>query len=488
MININSILKDQEPKLVFQFFEELSGIPRCSGDEKAVSDYLVNFAKVRNLEVIQDKALNVIIKKPGTPGYENAPAVILQGHMDMVCEKNKGTVHDFGKDPIKLRVKDDMLYATETTLGADNGIAIAFALAILASYDIPHPPLEVLITTEEEAGMGGAVALDFANLKGRLLINMDSEEEGQLLVSCAGGIRTRQILPITWEDADKKGVAYAIQIRGLKGGHSGMEINKGRGNSNKILGRILNDLDSAFDFDILEISGGSKMNAIPREADVVILIDPRYNAQLENKINEWNSILNNEFRASDPEIQVQLEKYEEPITRVFTEETKKKAIASLALIPNGVQTMSMEIEKLVESSTNLGVVTTYKDEITFESAVRSSVRSLKYNIVNQSKMAAQVLGCTFEAKNDYPEWAYNPDSKLRTVFERVYKDKYGKDPEIIAIHAGVECGLFKEKMEDLDMISFGPDMYDVHTPNEHLSIPSTQRTWEYLLAVLKELK
>lgn len=477
-----------KPQKVFQYFEEISKIPRGSGNEKAISDYLVNFAKTHGLEVIQDSAMNVIIKKGPTPGYENAPTVIIQGHMDMVCEKNKDTIHDFEKDPIQLRVVDDMLYATDTTLGADNGIAIAYALALLDSEDIPHPPIEVLMTVEEETGMGGAMAADPSHLQGSILINIDSEEEGKLLVSCAGGIRTRQILPILWESPKAGWIPYAIRIRGLKGGHSGMEIDKERGNANKLMGRILNDLSDAFAFGIAEINGGSKMNAIPRECDAVLCIDPNNIQLLENKVSGWDQIFKNELRVSDPEVTVKLEKMQSLPAKVFSKETADKAIASLVLIPNGVQSMSMDICGLVESSTNLGVVVTDEKEIRFESAIRSSVRSLKYKILDEAKMIAKILGCELVADSDYPEWAYNPDSKIRPLFQKVYKEMFGKESEIIAIHAGVECGLFKEKMEHLDMISFGPDLYDVHTPNEHLSISSTERTWEYLLAVLKEIK
>lgn len=481
-------LKNLEPSLVFHYFEEISQIPRGSGDEKAISDYLVKFAKEKNLEVIQDDALNVIIKKPATRGYENAPGVILQGHMDMVCEKNKNTHHDFDKDPLALRIIDDMVYATDTTLGADNGIAIAYALAILASDNIPHAAIEALITVEEETGLNGAAAIDGKNLNGKYLLNMDSEEEGKLLVSCSGGARTTQSIKIEWEAAKKSLLSYDISITGLKGGHSGMEIHKGRGNSNKLMGRILNDLDSHIEYYIKEINGGSKMNAIPREADAVILVQSTAVPALETRIAEWNKILKNEFRASDPDVKVSIEKIDYNYAEVFSKDTKTKAIASLVLIPNGIQTMSMEIAGLVESSTNLGVVTTTNSEISFESAARSSVRSLKAHIISLGKKVADMMGADFNVSSDYPEWEYNPNSELKKIFERVYKTKYGVDPEIIAIHAGVECGLFSEKLPGLDMISFGPNLYDVHTPDEHMSIPSVQRTWDFLLEALKELK
>lgn len=484
----SNVLKDLRPYEVFKYFEEMCQIPRGSGNEKGISDYLVAFAKEHNLEVIQDKALNVIIKKPGTAGYENAPGVILQGHMDMVCEKNTGTVHDFEKDPLKLRIVDDMVYATDTTLGADNGIAVAYALAVLASTDIPHPPIEVLVTTDEETGMSGAMALDPKNINGRTLINIDSEEEGKLLVSCSGGVRETITLPVTWESACSKAAAVSIRIRGLKGGHSGMEIHKGRGNSNKIMGRILSDLAKTVEFDIAELSGGAKSNAIPREADVVILVQPEVVETVKGKVDFWNNTLKNEFKASDADVKVQFEAVDKKYEKVFSKETTEKAIQLLCLIPNGIQTMSMEIAGLVQSSTNLGVVTTTENAVNFDSAVRSSIRTLKDDILNQASLAAKVIGAEFKTEADYPDWQYDANSKVRKVFEKVYKDMYGNDPEIVAIHAGVECGLFKEKFGEIDMISFGPNLYDVHTPDEHMSISSVQRNWDYLVAVLKEMK
>ncbi|MCG8500941.1 MAG: aminoacyl-histidine dipeptidase [Firmicutes bacterium] len=486
---MENVLGQLEPQSVFKYFEDMSRIPRGSGKEKEISDYLVQFAKDHRLEVIQDEIYNVIIKKPATPGYETAPPVIIQGHMDMVCEKNRDTVHDFAKDPLKLQIKGDMIYATNTTLGADNGIAVAYALAILASDTIPHPSLEALITVQEEIGLKGAAALDASHLDGKYLINLDSEEEGKLLVSCAGGVRTTQSIPVTWEaPCGENLAAYRISITGLKGGHSGMDIHRGRGNANKLMGRFLNALTSAFAFSIKEINGGAKMNAIPREAEAVILTNADNSSELQNRIETWQKTFENELRTSDPGVMLTFQRLQMPVAKVLSKETEHKVIASLVLIPNGVQSMSMDIEGLVESSTNLGVVKTTDKDVLFESAVRSSVKSLKYTILHQSKMVADILGVRLTTDSDYPEWQYNPDSKMQAICERVYKEKYGAAPEIIALHAGVECGLLKEKKNDLDMISFGPNMYDVHTPNEHLSISSTKHTWEYLLAVLKEMK
>lgn len=482
------VLGGLEPQIVFRYFEEISQIPRGSGDEREISDYLVSFAKERGLEVIQDEALNVVIKKSGTSGYENAPTVILQGHMDMVCEKNKSTVHNFKKDPIKLIVDGDFIRADGTTLGADNGIAVAYCLALLDSKDIPHPSLEVIITTEEETGMGGASNLDPNNIDGKILINIDSEEEGTFLVSCAGGVRTIVKLPIIWEKPGENLLTCAIRIRGLKGGHSGIDIDKGRGNANKIMGRILNDISNSIQFELAEINGGAKMNAIPREMDGVLLIEEKDKTSLEESIERWNKILKNELRVTDPEVKVELEFLNKTVEKVFSNDTKKKAISALVLYPNGIQTMSMEIKGLVQSSTNLGVVTTKQDYVNFESAVRSSVRSLKECIVAQTKVLANNLGAEIIRESDYPEWEFKQDSYIREIFIKVYKEKYGTEPEITAIHAGLECGLFKEKLGDIDMISFGPNMYDVHTPDEHLSISSTARTWELLKGVLKEIK
>lgn len=337
--------------------------------------------------------------------------------------------------------------------------------------------------------MTGAKNLNPEHIKGRILINMDSEEEGQLLVSCAGGVRLRSVLKIDWEQNIKENFVCAeIKIRGLKGGHSGMEINKGRGNSNKIIGRILYDILNTFDFRLISINGGNKDNVIPREAYAEILIKKDCIEDIKLLIDKWNKILQNEFKISDPYINVDFNIVSKTLNKVFSKESTKKAIEFLYLIPNGVQTMSMEIEGLVESSINLGAVKTDSESVHFNSAARSCVRSLKEDIVNKYKITAEAFNAEFYKEADYPEWKYNPNSKIKKLFQKVYKDLYGREPEIVAIHAGVECGLFEEKFGEIDMISFGPNIYDVHTPNENMSISSVQRTWKYLLAVLKEIK
>ena len=481
------ILQNLEPKAVFQYFEEISNIPRGSGNEKGISDYLLNFGKELGLESIQDEALNVIIKKPGTPGYENAPTVIIQGHMDMVCEKNNGVEHDFEKDPLKLRIVDDYIYATDTTLGADNGIAVAYAMAILASNDIPHPPIEVLLTTDEETGMSGAMAIKKENLQGKILINLDNEEEGYLLVSCAGGVRSTATLKVDEQEIGSKKL-IKINISGFKGGHSGLDIIKERGNSNKILGRVLKGLLREVKFNLVSLNGGSKNNAIPREAEAIIAVNPNDENTAIEVINNWNNIIENELRAQDPGLKIEASITDIKTCKEFTDESTKKVVDLLYIYPNGINTKSTEIEGLVESSTNLGVLTTKDGVVEFDSAIRSSIPSLKEEIVLRSKTIVELLGGKFETTSDYPGWEYDPNSKVRDICQKVHKDMYGKEAKIVAIHAGVECGLFNEKLGNLDMISFGPNLYDVHTPDEHMSISSVKNCYEYLLGILKEIR
>ncbi|APF25052.1 aminoacyl-histidine dipeptidase [Clostridium butyricum] len=474
---------------IFYHFEQISKIPRGSGNEKAISDYLLDFGKSLGLECIQDAALNIIIKKPASIGYENAPAVIIQGHMDMVCEKNSDKEHDFEKDPINLVVKGDYIYADRTTLGADDGIAVAYAMTLLEDNTIEHPAIEVLLTTDEEAGMSGAMALQPHYINGKIVLNLDSEEEGKLLVSCAGGIRTKSILPIEWIDKKNDTIAYNIVIRGLKGGHSGMEIHLGRGNSNKLMGRLLKNIDKELDFNLVSLNGGSKNNAIPRESSSIITISQKDERKLLDIKRRVFEELKNEFSKKDPNLRVHLLEVEESVDKVFSDDSTKKAVDLLYMYPNGVNTVSSDIQGLTESSTNLGVVTTLENSIEYDSTARSSISSLKDEIVTRSKCITEILGGKLVTESSYPEWPYKTDSKIREVCKDVYERMYEKTSEIVAIHAGVECGLFKEKLgNDVDMISFGPDIIDIHTPNEHISISSVERCYEYLLEVLKEIK
>lgn len=478
-----NVLNNLNPSLVFKYFEEISQIPRGSGNEKEISDYLYKFAKDLNLEVVQDDYLNIIIKKPATKGYENCPGVILQGHMDMVCEKNKDVDHDFEKDSIKLKIVDDMIYANGTTLGADNGIAVAMSLAILASNDLAHPALEVLITSNEEAGMTGAMGLDGSIFNGKYIINLDSEEEGYLLVSCAGGNRSYVTLPLTFKPIAEDKQVLLLEVKGLLGGHSGMDIVKQRSNSNVTMGRILNSLD--VEFDLVEVNGGSKNNAIPRECEAKIVVNKDQVAALKDSVSKIEEILKHEFRSTDANLQVVVS--ESNADKALSDDCKSKVILLLNLIPNGIQTQSMEIEGLVESSTNLGVVKTENNIMSFESAVRSSVATLRENINNKTKLIADYVGANFENTDGYPAWEYAKDSKLEQLCIDVYEKLTGKKPIITAIHAGLECGLLLDKMPGCEAISMGPDMFEVHTPNEHVSITSIKNVWDYLVKVLESM-
>lgn len=474
-------LEGLKPEKVFYYFEEISQIPRGSGNEKEVSDYLYNLAELKGWEVIQDEWLNIIIKKPATKGYENAPAVMLQGHMDMVCEKNEGINHDFEKDPIKLRIIDGNLYATETTLGADNGIAVAYALAILDSDDLSHPALEVLITTDEEKGMTGAEKIDGSMFKSKYLLNLDSEEEGVFTCGCAGGCGVEFRIPVKYQEIEKR--AYKIIVKGLFGGHSGTDIEKERGNANKVLGRILYDLYD--DIDLINIKGGSKGNAIPREAQAVIASDNI--EEVRQKISEWNEILKNEYSFTDSSVTVVLEdlNYESsPLDKaVFN-----KVIGAINLIPNGALSRSTAID-LVISSNNLGVITQDEQFITLFNQARSSVKTLMtHNIAFVMEQIGEALNIECIVGGYYPGWEYAKESKIRDICIETYREIYGHDPVVGAIHAGLECGLLMEKIDGLDAISMGPDAYDVHSPNEHISIKSTENVYNLLCNILKRIK
>ena len=484
------ILSNLEPKSVFTHFEDLTRIPRESGNEKMVSDFLMDFAKKNGLKAIQENSHNVIIEKPASPGYENAPKVILQGHMDMVCVKKPGFDFDFEKDAIPIALEGDIIKTEGTSLGADNGIAVAMAMAILEAKDMKHPAISALITSAEETGMDGAINLQPENISGDILINIDSEEEGKATVSCAGGVRVIVHLPLLWEDVDSKDkITLKLQIDGLAGGHSGMEINKNRANAIRLMGRTLSSLQKGLSekMYISDIAGGEKMNAIPKHAYAVIVTNASEIENIKNIVSGCHDKFSNEFKTSDPGISISIENIETP-EKVLDEATSKSIVDLALLIPTGIQTMSADIEGLVESSNNIGVLELKNGEIVFESAVRSSVKSLKDEINDRIEAAANRCGATVEKQSDYPEWEYKADSPIRDLMMSVYKDKYGKELKVDAIHAGLECGLLKEKIGDIDMISIGPNMYDVHTPNESLSISSTARVFDFLGDVLKNIK
>ncbi len=481
-----AVLSNYEPKKVFQYFEEICQIPHGTFNTKEISDYCVAFAKERNLEVIQDEANNIIIKKPGTAGYENSEPVILQGHVDMVCEKRPESNHDFKKDPLQLFVEDGYVKAKDTTLGADNGIAVAMIMAILDSDDIPHPPIEALFTVDEEIGMGGAYAVDLSVLKGHKLINIDSEEEGYLTTGCAGGVRIRTELKLQREE--KTGTVVAIRIHGLQGGHSGSEIDKQRGNAHKMMGRLLNEVLEQVEFQLVEIGGGSADNVIAMEDTARILVNSNDAAKVEKIVAGMKEAFDNEFLGDEDGLKVDFTNEGEKTVKVMTKEETTKAVYYLTVVINGVQGFSRKLEGLVQTSLNMGRVETEEEVVRFFHMIRSSVNSEKESTRKAVETLAKLIGAESECDSDYPAWEFRPESELRKVMEEQYKAMYKEDPVVMAIHAGLECGLFLGKREDFDCVSLGPNLWDVHSFNERLEIASTERTFEYIKNVLAALK
>lgn len=480
------ILENCEPKQVFYYFEEICKIPHGSGNTRQISDYLVNFAKDHGFDYVQDELNNVVIYKPATPGYENAPTVILQGHMDMVCEKRPDVEHDFTKDGLKLSVENGFVSANGTTLGGDDGIAVAYALALLDSKDLPHPALEVLITVDEEIGLLGAVDFDCSVLKGRRMINLDSEAEGSLWISCAGGLSAVSHIPVLRTDAE--GEKLQIRICGLMGGHSGAEIDKKRANANVLMGRFLYGLKREAYYEIISLAGGQKDNAITRESLCEILVSEEDIAAVKAYAARVQDGLREEYSGSDNGISVQITEAGHDSVQVLHPTSREKILFYLMEIPFGIQKMSSNIEGLVETSTNIGIVRLSEDEFFASSSVRSSVEAARDALSDKIQYLTEFLGGEYEAQGAYPAWEYRKESPLRDKMVSVYEDMYGQKPAVVAIHAGLECGLFYKKIDGLDCVSLGPDMKDIHTSEELLDIASTERVWNYLVKVLKELK
>lgn len=483
---MNQVLSKIEYKGIFRFFEEICDIPRGSRYNKKISDYLVSFAKERRLSYVQDEAFNVIIVKEATKGYEDAPTMIIQGHMDMVCEKESDIVHDFQKEGLDLRVDGDFIYANGTTLGGDDGIAVAYALAILDDESLIHPRLEVIITTDEEIGMLGATALDTSSLRGKYMLNIDSGEEGIFLSSCAGGLTATCKLPLTFEETT--GIPVFVNISGLQGGHSGTEINKNRTNASVLMGRFLNELSKELDFHLMDMKGGFKDNSIPREASAKILIEVKDSTKLLDIVATLKANYSNELKTSEPgfALEINLSK-EGSQEKVITTGATHHILFMLQYAPNGLQVNSSDIEGLVESSLNLGILKIEEGMIKFCYSVRSSFTSYKIYLSEKLQNITKFLGGEYSTSGDYQAWEYKKDSKLRDILVKVYKNDYQKEPKVEAIHAGLECGVLSGKIKNLDIISLGPDMFDIHTPQERLSILSTKRVYDYLIHVLKEI-
>ena len=477
-------LNDLQPKEVFRFFYEICRIPHGSYNIDAISNYLVAFAKERTLKVRQDEFKNVIIWKPATEGYEKEETLILQGHMDMVAVKDAESDIDLEKDPLRLNFKDGCLYAEGTSLGGDDGIAVAYALAILDSDSIKHPALEVIFTVNEEVGMDGAFGIDLSDLKGTRLLNIDSEEEGVLLTSCAGGMRVHAVLPV--KRVPFEGTCIEITLSGLKGGHSGAEIHHGRANANHTIGRILAELSKKVSFNIVQISGGEKDNAIPLYAEAVLAVKNPDMALIKAELETLESMLNNEYAGKEENILITLRKLENVSAEMVNEASTKSICEYLCAVPDGVIAMSGLNPGFVETSLNLGVLKLTEAGLEADYALRSSIEQSKLFLRDRVDMITRAFGGFCEFSGDYPGWEYKAVSPLREKMIRVYEACYGSSPEVTAIHAGLECGILLEKKKDLDCISFGPDIYDIHTTKERMPVYSVKRTWEYLLAILAE--
>ena len=483
-----AVLSELEPKNVFAFFEEICGIPHGSGDTKRISDHLVAFAKERGLSYIQDEMNNVIIEKPGVNASEDAEPVILQGHIDMVCEKESGYDIDFSSEGLKLKLEDGIISAEGTTLGGDDGIAVAYMLALLDSKDITHPPLYCVFTVDEEIGMLGAAALDLSSVKSKLLINIDSEDEGVIMASCAGGATATCSLPIDRKN-DSEGICCRLMVKGLTGGHSGVEIHKQRANSNQVLGRILYRISREASLDLISVEGGLKDNAIPRESVSFLSVkDKKSFDQISVDIEEMKLILKHEYHKTDPGLELVFEKVDDPSSpNPMDKASEDRVIALLRGLPNGIYRMSEEIEGLVQTSLNMGILKTDEKAVNASFSVRSSVGSEKDELIERLEAVTEALGGSVSVAGDYPAWEYKKDSRLRELMVDTYKELYKESPVIEAVHAGVECGLFAGQIEGLDAVSIGPEMKDIHTPAESMDAESVKRTWEYILKCLEKL-
>ena len=478
------VLSNLEPQNVFHFFEEITKIPHGSGNVGQISDYLVKFARDRGLFCIQDELKNIIIVKEAVPGYEDEPTVILQGHMDMVAVKKPDCDIDMAKEGLRIAVRGDEIYAQGTSLGGDDGIAVAYALALLDSDTIKHPRLEVIVTVDEEVGMDGARGIDLSMLTGNRMVNLDSEDEGIFLTSCAGGARIKGKLPLS--EAQRQGVAVEVTVGGLLGGHSGGEIHKERGNSNCLMGRLLYRLAETFDIGISRLQGGLADNAIPRETKAVLVVEERDKEAILDVVKTVEGEIRAELSSKDPGAFLAAGEGRPGSWLCTTAEDTAKAAAWLIALPNGVQTMSADMHGLVETSLNLGILSYEDGCLLADFSVRSSGESAKQALIDRLCAVIGLAGGSFSVSGDYPGWKYRKDSPLREKMTALYEKMYGKAPKVEAIHAGLECGILGSKIADLDCVSMGPDMKDIHTTEETLSISSTGRVWEFLVRLLEE--
>jgi dipeptidase D len=483
---MNMQISELEPKAVFGIFEEISSIPRGSGNTESIARYCMDFAKKHGLESYKDSGGNVMIFKPASKGFENSAPVILQGHMDMVCEKNVGCELDMTKCGLKLATDGKYVWAEDTTLGGDDGIAVAYILAILADKDAEHPPIEALLTNDEEIGLRGARELDPSRLKGKRLINIDSEEEGILTVSCAGGVRAVCTIPLNISE-NEYDFAYVINVGGLRGGHSGVDIANNRRNAVSVLARTLNKINAVATIRISKLSAGGRDNVIPKSAEAVVTLKAADAELIKDTVLRLERELREECETSEPDVFLSLTETEPPKRAVDSEGTSK-VIFTILNMPCGVIYMNPDIDKMVRTSLNNGAAELESDNLKLSFFIRSSLESEKQSVAERLDEFITYLGGNIIFADDYPGWAYAPKSELRDIMVEVYKEQYGSEPRIEAIHAGLECGILSEKLCGADMVSFGPDLENVHTTDERMSIESVRRCRKYLLNVLKKLK
>ncbi len=522
MVMCMRLLEEFEPKRVLYHFEEITKIPRGSRHTKEISDWLVTFAREHKLEYRQDALGNVVIRKPASSltgpegsGQENngkqAAPVILQGHIDMVCEKDPDCTLDMEKEGLHLvlhrrkeldwlmedlsplQSEDDWILKAEgTTLGGDDGIAVAYMLALLEAEDIPHPPLECIFTVDEEIGMLGASGMDLSDIQGRLLLNVDSEDEGHLLAGCAGGCTTTVEIPVERDWPEAAPMEAVLTVTGLQGGHSGIEIDRGRANASMLLGRILQMLFYEFEEGLwlVSVNGGSKDNAIPRTAEARLLVEPELMNAVLRYVQEEEETYRKEYGDIEPLLQLKLEirqAQDEVLPKPMDRASARRVVQMLRILPNGIQKMSFDIPGLVETSLNLGILVTEDTSVSASFSVRSSVNSEKWELINRLDATAQALGGSCRNEGEYSAWEYRKDSRLRDVMQSCYQAQYGKPMIVETIHAGVECGIFADELPGLDAVSFGPELRDIHTPRETMDLASVERTWRLILSVLKEL-
>jgi len=483
---VATVIEGLEPTLVWKHFYAISQIPRGSGNEEAVGDYIISVAKRNNLAFKKDNLGNVIVSKPATTGKENSTGTVIQGHTDMVCEKNNDTNHDFTTDPIRLIRDGEWMKADGTTLGADNGIGVSYALADMEEQSIAHPPMEFLFTVDEETGLTGANGLTPDFVKGKILINLDSEEEGAFYIGCAGGQHTILRHKIDWQPFPAGFSAFKIKVGGLRGGHSGLNIHEGFGNSIKLLSRFLYNLSAETSFHLASFLGGSKHNAIPREAESIVAVKHEATEILQRSVNHFNKTFKNELQFSDSGVFLDVTEIEST-EKVFPVQLQDALIRLLYAIPHGVIEMSQVVAGLVETSTNLAIMEIKDDMVEILTSQRSSVVSAIVDIAGKVRAVGELAGFDIEEGGGYPAWEPNPESALLKFATAAYKDSTGKEAEVKAIHAGLECGIIGEKYEGMDMISFGPTIEGAHSPNERVHIQSVNNCWDFLVELLKKI-